>query len=422
MNRFAASFTGRAARGRLARAGAMAVMLGLGAGPVAGILAAPAMAQSNPYAPVAWVNGKVVTTWEVDQRLRFLTALRQPGDLQKEARQGLIDDRLRVWAATQVGLKLNPDQVKQGMEEFASRANLSAEQFTAELAKNGIASETFRDFVAASIAWRELIRAKYLPTVKISDAEIDRAIAMAVSKPEVRVLLAELIIPIDGDPADELALAERLQSEAQGEAAFAAAAREYSAAPTAERGGKLDWMVLSNLPPAIASQVIGLKPGQITAPMTLPNAVAILQLRAISDAGNVETREQTLDYAQFLVPDGPEAAAELAGIHAKVDGCNDLFKVAKGLPADRMLRATEPLARIPRDIALELAKLDAGESSTALRRGGWRVFLMLCSRTPTTEKAPDREQIRQQLIGQRLGSLAEIYLEELRSEAIVKTQ
>ena len=45
--------------------------------------------------------------------------------------------------------------------------------------------------------------------------------------------------------------------------------------------------------------------------------------------------------------------------------------------------------------------------------------MMLCSRGPSPDLVPDREVIREQLVSQRLGALADIYLEELRSEAIL---
>ena len=66
-----------------------------------------------------------------------------------------------------------------------------------------------------------------------------------------------------------------------------------------------------------------------------------------------------------------------------------------------------------------LALLDAGESSTSITRGGARVYLMLCRRGAALEDLPSRDEIRLQLINQQLGTLAEIYLEELRSEAII---
>ena len=86
-----------------------------------------------------------------------------------------------------------------------------------------------------------------------------------------------------------------------------------------------------------------------------------------------------------------------------------------------MQRFTQGTGEVPRDVALELAKLDAGETSFALRRGNARVFLMLCTRNVAVEgEAPTPAQIRDQLINQRLAAYAEKYLNELRAAAIIR--
>ncbi len=51
-----------------------------------------------------------------------------------------------------------------------------------------------------------------------------------------------------------------------------------------------------------------------------------------------------------------------------------------------------PMAEIPQDIGLELARLDPGEVSTALTRPGGRLMLMLCSRTVESETPPSRDE------------------------------
>ena len=107
-------------------------------------------------------------------------------------------------------------------------------------------------------------------------------------------------------------------------------------------------------------------------------------------------------------------AAEAARIRAEVDTCDDLYGLAKGLPEDHLLREVLPVEEVPTEIALELAKLDEGESSTALGEG---VFLMLCGRTSALSEDVSREQIRSQLSNQRLASYADSYLAELRAEA-----
>ena len=79
---------------------------------------------------------------------------------------------------------------------------------------------------------------------------------------------------------------------------------------------------------------------------------------------------------------------------------------------------------IPNDIALELAKLDENEVSTALTRAGGDtlVFLMLCGRTPQLGEDIDRGAIRTSLLNERVERLAEGFLAELRADAIITDQ
>jgi peptidyl-prolyl cis-trans isomerase SurA len=78
------------------------------------------MAEANPFSPVVTVNDRVITQYEMDQRLLFLQILRQPGDLPALARTGLIDDRLRKFAAAEAGVKVTPEQIMGGMTRGVS--------------------------------------------------------------------------------------------------------------------------------------------------------------------------------------------------------------------------------------------------------------------------------------------------------------
>ena len=70
-----------------------------------------------------------MTHYEYQQRLLFMRLLRAPGDLEKEALDGLIEDRLRLQEAKRLGIKPAEEDLRKGMEEFAARANLSADDF-----------------------------------------------------------------------------------------------------------------------------------------------------------------------------------------------------------------------------------------------------------------------------------------------------
>lgn len=383
--------------------------------------ASPSLAQGNPFAPRIYINDRAVTEFELAQRMRFMQLLRAPGSTEEIALKNLIEDRLRLTAAKQLGLAVTPEQIQAGMEEFAGRANLTADDFVAELGKAGVEAQTFRDFVEAGVIWRDVVRTKFGARANISETEIDRALAAASQQAAVTVQVSELVIAAPaGQEVAAMAEAIRLKAEIDNGASFGALARSRSAAASAARGGRLDWMPLANLPPAIAPFIVALSPGEVSDPVAVTGGVALFQLQARKALPQPAPTSVTVDYAQFLVPDNGNAAAELARLHAKADSCDDLYGLAKGLPAEHLLRETKPLAEVPQDVALELARLDAGESSTALVRGGARVFLMLCARAPLFEAAPTRDAVRAQLANQRLSGYADDYLADLRANAIIR--
>lgn len=380
-------------------------------------LTAPVLAQ-DLFTPRLYVNDRVITNYEVEQRALFLRVLRAPGNPEEEALKALTEDRLRQTEAERLGLKLTEEELTTGMTEFASRANLTVEQFVVELGKAGIAAETFRDFVAAGLLWRQAVRGRFLGQVPISENDIDRALEATARPRALQVLASELVIPApEGQEEAAMAQAQELSDSLNGEAAFAAAARRLSAAPTAGSGGRLDWLPLANLPAAIGGKILALDAGEVSDPIAVPGAVVLFLLRDVAMDTQAEPISVSVEWAEFLVPDD---AAQIAKIRTAADECNDLYGQANGLPEDRLTITKAGLETVPGDVAMELARLDPGETSIALTRGGFRRMLMLCGREQVLEPAPTRDQVREQVINQKLEGMAEGYLEELRSAAIIR--
>ena len=405
-------------------------------------------AQSSPFSPAVFVNDRIITWYEIEQYKRFATLLRQPGNPDEVAVERLIEDRLRMDAAEQLGIAATPEQVEAGMAEFAGRANLTTEQFIAALAQQGVDAETFRSFVESGLVWREVVRARFGARAQISDDEIDRALAAASRQSGVQVLISEIVLPANTpqNAAKAQAVADRLAGQTISEGAFAAEARRSSASPSRGRGGRLDWLPLANLPAPVAAQVIGLAPGQVSQPFPVPNAIVLFYLRDLQETGAPEQNVVAVEWAEFSVAN-QEAARRVA---EEVDTCDDLYGVAQGLPEDRLRRETRATAEVPADVAMEIAKLDDNEVSEGFSRNGQPIVLMLCARTyelpgftdrpvtaeteidpetgePVAEEAPvqtgpDREQVRSQLVNQRINAYAEGYLAELKADATIRYQ
>lgn len=379
---------------------------------------APAQTQQGLYTPRVLINGSVVTNYELQQRAAMLAALDTPGNLEEIALDQLIDDRLRLEEAASLGINPTEDEITAGMTEFAGRNDQTLEAYLARLEEAGVARQTFRDFVRAGMVWREVIRARFGARAQVSDAEINRALALSSQRGAVRVLLSEIILPATEQFVERTRpMAERI-SRITSVAEFSDAARQVSVSPTRERGGQLDWLPLENLPPDFRAQILALSPGRVTDPIPVPNAILLFQLRAIEDLESPAPQSVAVEYARMFLETDARAAAD--ALRGEVDTCDDLYGIAKDMPEDRLVFDTLPMTEVPTDIAAELAKLDENEVSTQLVAGGRRVFLMLCGRTAQLEQGPSRNDVRQQLANRRLNAFADGYLQELRADAFIR--
>lgn len=415
---------------------------------------APARA-ADTFAPVIQVNDRAITGYELDQRLKFLTILNMQGDLQEQAEKGLIDDRLRMAQAEAEGVTIAPAELQAGMDEFAGRANLSTDQFIQAIGQGGVDAATFRDFVKAGVAWRAVVRNHFAGRVMVSEAEVDRALSADVGRGAgPRVLISEIYIPARmGEVGLARAEADDLVKEITGEASFAKAAELHSAAASRLQGGRVDWVPLANLPPQVQQALSKLQQGQVSGPVPMAGYVGLFMLRGTSPGGDIVKSAVITDYAQVLLP-AATAKAEADRIRAKAGDCDDLYSLAPTLPANSLTRAQEPRSRIPANVGAVLDGLDAGESNLTQTSGGNAALIMLCSRnasvtadslapvtapldpvTGTTASAdgvtpaivdglgaaygPSRDQARDELTNRKIGMLAELYLAELRAQAII---
>jgi len=375
------------------------------------------------FSPAITINDSVVSEYEITQRVQMLSVFRTPGNLEELAREQLIEDRLKLEQLARAGLAITDEGLLNAMSEFAGRANLELDQFITVLGQQGISEETFRDFVRVNVSWRDYIRSRYGDRAQVSEAEIDQALGQAGGSSSIEVLLSEIIIPAPPPQAQQaIATAERI-SRLTSTSAFEAEARRVSALPSKTRGGRLDWLPITNYPPALRGLILDLAPGEVTAPIPINNGVALFQMRGVREVPSVAPEPAAIEYAAFYIAGGltERALAEAARVDARVDTCDDLYGVARGLPEEQLERDVLPPEEIPADVAIELAKLDPGETSYSLTRaeGQTLVFLMLCGRTPALGEGQDRETIRAQLRSQRLGTYADALLEDLRAAATI---
>ncbi|KPQ08356.1 MAG: peptidyl-prolyl cis-trans isomerase SurA [Rhodobacteraceae bacterium HLUCCA12] len=399
-------------------------ILGLATGAA---LAQPAAAQS-PFSAAFYVNEQAVTNYEIDQYARFLEFLGVgASDPNAEARERLIEDRIRLQEARRLGVRVSEEDVMDGMSEFASRAELSRDEMIERLAEQGIERDTFETFVRAGVLWRELVNQRHGPGVRVTDAEIEQALAVESVRPVTEVMLSEIFLP--ADPQYEEAVEELIpQIEAiTSMEEFANAARQVSAAPTAPQGGRIDrWIELETLPEPVAAAAADVAPGTIIGPVEVPGAYAFFMLRDRRNTRDVPAGDVEVEYRRLDLPGGrsEQNLERLAEIESLVDDCDGLGRVvgrvAPDLPEGAVSTHSRRQTELPTGIATELGRLNPGQLSANMTEDGDMVVLMLCHRNVVPDPAPSESQIEESLFNRKLEGISEVYMQSLRAEAEIR--
>ena len=155
------------------------------------------------FAPAIHVNNTVITKFEIDQRIKFLSALNFPGNYNQLAQTQLIEEHLKQSESEKLNIIVSDVELEEALKRFASRANLSVNEFIAELKRVGIYSGTFRSYVETEVIWQKLVKKKFGAQSKISNLQFKRLKSNAKYEETVQVLLTEIIIPFSNQDFKE---------------------------------------------------------------------------------------------------------------------------------------------------------------------------------------------------------------------------
>ncbi len=381
-----------------------------------GLTLAPlGVAAQNLFSAAIRVNDQAITNYELKQRTMFLEALRFPGVPDELAPKQLIEERLKKAAADQLGIRVSEEELQFELESFAQRFNVAFDEFAAELERVGISVDTPRAFIANQLLWREVVRARFGAQANVDEAQVERSANAEKSGSSIEVLLTEIIMAMQPGQEQEVRERARELSKIRSFDAFSDAAREFSDAPTREFGGRVTWQKLDTLPAVLQPLIFGLAPGEVTDPLSIPNALALFQLRGIRETAYRRPLPDSVDYLRYALPSSE--LENIKAIRANINHCDDLYGWAKGNPNHVLKRKTVKRAEIDGPTRNILTNLDENEYVIATQEPT-TTLIMMCSRSQILDlQEQDLAQIRDGLLNQRLGSYADSYLENLRDDA-----
>jgi peptidyl-prolyl cis-trans isomerase SurA len=220
--------------------------------------------------------------------------------------------------------------------------------------------------------------------------------------------------------------AQQLVSQIQQGAPFAGVARQFSNDATAANGGDMGWVAASELPADLAAAVEQMRPGQLSQPIQVSDGVYVVQLRdRRSGAGTVTVslKQAALRLASDAPADQVESAQKtLEQFSSSGATCADLEAKAAAVPGlvagDLGQSDVNDLSPEFRDAA---QNLQANQFSQPIRTPVGLHLLMVCGRSQSQARTPDRKEIEYRLLQEQLSMLSRRYLRDLRNTATIET-
>lgn len=387
----------------------------------------------------AIVNDEVVSGYDVEQRVDLIIAsanMRDNAEVRRRLRQqvlrSLIDERLQLQEASRFNVTTTEQDLDRALGVIAAQNKMRPEQFEQFLTSRDIPRSALESQLKAEIAWTKLVRRRFGNTVQIGDEEVDEILErLQENAGKSQNQISEIFLPVDSPVAvpEVMREARRLRQQLGQGADFEALARQFSRGPTAPQGGQVGWVQPGQLASELDGAIEKLSPGEISQPIPTIGGIYIVRLndrRRIMAQDPLDTtvtlRQLLFGYPPNATRDDRQAQRDFAqDVRETAENCSDLDELGKQLGSNVYFDLGEVKLRdlpVPIRTAIQDVKVDDFARPIASESGV--MLLMVCNKVEPKMELPERQQIVNNLRQQRLTTLAQRYLRDLRRAAVVE--
>ncbi len=398
--------------------------------------------ENNPNVrrATAIVNGDIITGTDVGHRLALIVAA-NGGEVSEEEKQrlrlqvlrNLIDETLQIQEAEANEIVIAEEEVEATFRQVAQQNfKQDLDAFDQYLRTQGSSTATLKRQIKGELAWSRLLRRNIQPFINVGDEEVNTIIErLNASKGTTEYRIGEIYMSATQESAPQVAENMRkILEQIRGGGSFVAYARQFSEASTAATGGDLGWVRPAQLPQSLAEAAEQMQVGQVVGPVEVPGGFSILYLIDSRQVLTADPRNALLSLKQLAIsfPEGvtkEQAAAQAAKFATAtqgIKGCGAANEVAAQLGASVVDNDQVKLRDLPAPLQGAIAQLQIGQASQPFGsvEDGVRV-LILCGRDDAeTASAPSFDAIMSRLENERVNKRAQIYLRDLRRDAIIE--
>ncbi|TXH99133.1 MAG: peptidylprolyl isomerase [Rhizobium sp.] len=129
------------------------------------------------------VNSQVITSGDIAKRVAFLKLQRQKGDLNKLAKDQLVDETLKRAEISRLRMSVSTTDVDAAFGRFASSNKMSPAQLSQILEKAGVGVDHFKSYIAISMSWPRVVNARFGARSRMSNDDLVTRMTENKTKP-----------------------------------------------------------------------------------------------------------------------------------------------------------------------------------------------------------------------------------------------
>jgi peptidyl-prolyl cis-trans isomerase SurA len=145
---------------------------GLWAGGLAALGLAPLPSIAAAQQAAAIVNGDLITTLDVAQRIKLTELSTHKVQSRQDALDELIDEKLKLQVAKRYIVEITDKDVNIAFEGIARRAGATTQKFSDSLTAAGISVPALKGRIKADIAWSSIIRGKFQSALQVGEKDV----------------------------------------------------------------------------------------------------------------------------------------------------------------------------------------------------------------------------------------------------------
>ncbi len=133
-------------------------------------MAASNLARAQQVALI--VNGDVITTYDIEQRMKFVQLSTRKPAVRDEVVEDLIDEKLKVQIGRRYKIEIPDSEIDVSYAEMGHRMHMTPEQLTQALAQGGVDATTLKAKIRSDTIWQNIVRGKFQGDLQVREKDI----------------------------------------------------------------------------------------------------------------------------------------------------------------------------------------------------------------------------------------------------------